>query len=126
MALRRNAVEELRHSVIKVVRTSAAEVDRRQTRRQGIDLPAHLSVAGYGEHAARVVDLSEGGARVRGAPELSPGTRGTLRLDGVAVPLPCVVRGAEGDVLHLAFELDEAAAAALRATIERLTLRQAA
>jgi methyl-accepting chemotaxis protein len=121
-----HAVEELRHSVIEVVRTSTAEVDRRQTGRQKVDLAAHFSVAGRGERVARVVDLSEGGARIRGAPDLSPGARGTLRLDGVAVPLPCVVRGTEGDVLHLAFELDEAAAAALRPLLERLALRQAA
>jgi hypothetical protein len=36
------------------------------------------------------------------------------------------VRAAEGDELHLAFELDEAAAAAFRTVLERLTLREAA
>ena len=66
-----HAVEELRHSVIEVVRTSTAEVDRRQTGRQKVDLAAHFSVAGHGERVARVVDLSEGGARIRGAPDLS-------------------------------------------------------
>jgi methyl-accepting chemotaxis protein len=121
-----HAVDELRHSVIEVVRTSTAEVDRRQTRRQSVDLVAHLSVAGHGEHRVRVLDLSERGARVRGTPDLPAGARGLLRLDGVAVPLPCVVRTAEGEELHLAFELDEAAAAALRPVLERPKLRRAA
>jgi hypothetical protein len=49
-----------------------------------------------------------------------------LRLDGAAVPLPCIVRGAEGDVLHLAFAPDEAAAAALGEVLKRPTFRQAA
>jgi hypothetical protein len=78
------------------------------------------------EHLARVVDLSEGGASVRGAPDLPAGARGVLRLDGAAVPLPCVVREAEGGALHLAFAPDEAAAAALRPLLQRLSLRQAA
>ena len=120
-----HAVDELRHSVIEVVRTSTAEVDRRQTGRRSVDLAAHLSVDGE-EHLARVVDLSEGGASVRDAPDLPVGARGVLRLDGVVVPLPCIVRGAEGGALHLAIEPDEAAAAALRLTLERLSLRQAA
>jgi methyl-accepting chemotaxis protein len=121
-----HAVDELRHSVIEVVRTSTAEVDRRQTGRRKVDLAAHLSVDGHGEVLARVVDLSAGGARVCGAPDLSAGARGVLRLDGVAVPLPCIVREAEGGVLRLAFDLDEAAAAALRPVLGRLSFRQAA
>ncbi len=35
-----NAVEELRHSVIKVVRMSTAEVERRQLQRHQVDLAA--------------------------------------------------------------------------------------
>ena len=81
---------------------------------------------GHGGHEARVVELSEGGARVRSALDLPVGARGALRLDGVAVLLPCTVRGAEDDVLHLAFAPDEAAAAALREVLKRPTVREAA
>ena len=51
---------------------------------------------------------------------------GSLRIDGVAVPLPCVVRAVDGDGLHVAFELDEVAARALRAVLSRLEVRGAA
>jgi methyl-accepting chemotaxis protein len=120
------AVEELRHSVIRVVRTSTAIVDRRNSGRHKFDIAARLSVAGHGEHMVRTIDLTAGGACLRGAPDLPAGARGMLQLDGVAATLPCVVRAAEGDELHLAFELDEAAAAAFRTVLERLTLREAA
>ena len=41
-----DAVEELRHSVIRVVRTSTAEVDRRNHEDRAVDLACRLSVAG--------------------------------------------------------------------------------
>ena len=120
------AVEELRHSVIKVVRTSTAEVDRRQTRRYPVDIAGGLSIVDQGQYQVRASDLAEGGARVSGAPAMPAGSRGALRLDGVSAPLPCVVRSADDDALHLVFELDDAAAAALRPVLDRLELRRAA
>jgi methyl-accepting chemotaxis protein len=120
------AVEELRHSVIRVVRSSTSDVDRRQTPRHRVDLAARLGVAGHGELPARVVDISEGGAYTSGGPELPVGTRGVLRIDGVAVPLPCVARATDSNGMHLAFALDDAGRAAVRQMLERLGQRRAA
>jgi methyl-accepting chemotaxis protein len=115
------AVIELRHSVIRVVRTSTAEVNRRQSPQYEVDLSARLSVAGHGDYSVRISDLSEGGASIRGGPELSIGTVCVLRLEGVAIPLPCAVRGiGDGGEMHLAFELTAEAAAVLLFTVERL------
>jgi methyl-accepting chemotaxis protein len=119
------AVSDLRHSVIRVVRTSTAEVDRRGIARYSADLPCRLSAAGK-DHAARVIDLSERGAAVRGAPSMAPGARAVLRVDAIGLPLPCVVRGSDDDTLHVTFELDEAGAAKVRAVVERLGQRRAA
>ena len=103
------AVEELRHSVIEVVRTSTAEVDRRQIQALcgGSGGPAYRRRR---RRAGRQVsDLSEGGACC--AARRSAGrARGTLRIDGVAAPLPCVVRAVDDDRLHLAFAQTAAAA----------------
>ena len=118
------AVEELRHSVIQVVRTSTAAVDRRQGQRYAADLPGRLAIAGQGEHAVQVSDLSEGGACVHGGPETPVGAQGALRIDGVAVALPCVVRAADSNGLHMEFGPD--AAAALLPLLERLQTRAAA
>jgi hypothetical protein len=119
-------VEELRHSVIRTVRTSTTDVDRRQTPRRAVDLAARLGVAGQGEHVVRISDLSEGGAQVRNAPVLPVGTRGTLHIDGLNVALPWVARATVGADLHLAFAADNAGRAALRSLLERLARRAAA
>ncbi len=126
MAALSGAVEDLRRSVIKVVRTSTADVERRQFQRYAVDLAGELSVAGGTGCRVRLSDLSEGGAHLRGAPEGGAGTQATLRIDGVSGPLPCVVRAVEGDEAHVAFQLDEVAAAALRAVLSRLEARPAA
>lgn len=121
-----HAVEELRHSVIKVVRTSTADMERRQFQRYAVDLPAALSITGQEESRVQVVDLSEGGGCLRGAADLPPGARGELRLDCLAVPLGFVVRAADSGVMHVAFELDAIAASGLKTLFDRQEVRQAA
>ena len=64
-------VEELRHVVVRVVRTSTTEVDRRQTPREQVDLPCRLIVGG-GSHAAPGHRSSLGGAAVHGGPGFGP------------------------------------------------------
>jgi methyl-accepting chemotaxis protein len=120
-----SAVGELRHSVIRVVRTSTAEVDRRLDAREVVDIACRVSIGGE-SFTGSIVNLSEHGALVRGGPAASIGTTGTLTMDGGAFTAPFSVRAAEDDALHLAFALDEAAIARLRGLIERLTRRRAA
>jgi methyl-accepting chemotaxis protein len=120
------AIGELRHSVIHVVRTSTTQVDRRKTDRYKIDLVCRLNIPGQAAYPARVSDISEGGASVRGGPSPPLGTRATLHIDGVSVGLPCTVRGSEDDLLRLSFELDEATTAKFRPFVERLAQGRAA
>jgi len=120
-----DAMGELRHSVIRVVRTSTAEVDRRGNPRRTIDLACRLMIGGQ-NYTAQVVDLSETGARVHGAPESQPGLRGTLALGGVDYSLPFIVRRSEHGALGLEFALDNATAAAFSETLGRLSQRRAA
>ena len=119
------AVGELRHSVIRVVRTSTTEVDRRAAGRHEVNLPCRLTVGGQ-THNARVGDLSEGGAHLRDGPSLQSGTRGMLSIEGVGFPLACNVRSSEGGSLHVAFDLDAATAASFRGVPERLVQPRAA
>jgi len=120
------AVAELRHAIIRVVRTSTSDVDRRQAPRCPVDLACRVSVAG-GTHAARVADLSATGAHLRDAPVLDPGARGTMSMDGVAGPVPFIVRNVDDQgALHVAFEVNEAVQQALAALLDRLQQRRAA
>ena len=114
------AVEELRHSVIRVVRTSTTEVDRRHDRRFPENLACRISIAGRSS-TAHVADLSEHGAFVLDGPSAPTGTRGTLTLDSVGFALPFIVRSVDANGSHLAFELDEATAAKFRPMPERLS-----
>jgi methyl-accepting chemotaxis protein len=119
------AVDELRIAVVRVVRTSTQEVDRRSTVRYTMEWPARLLVDGQG-HDVQVVDLSEGGARILGGPAVSVGARGTVALEGGVSPLPFRVIGGEGASLHLQFTLDANAATEFRGVPERLSGRDAA
>jgi methyl-accepting chemotaxis protein len=120
------AVDELRHSVIRVVRTSTVEIDRRQARRYQVNLPCRLEIAGGGDHAARAADLSDSGAMIEAAPQMQAGDRGVLRLDGFSSALPFTVRNADGGIARVVFALDEATAASFHAMLDRLGQRLAA
>jgi methyl-accepting chemotaxis protein len=118
-------VNELQHAVIRVVRTATTDVDRRQAVRHSADLACRLTVAGRGTHTARIIDLSETGAAVRGGPALPTGTRGTLDADGIGLKLAFIVRVTEDDTLHLTFELDAATTASLTQALEHPPRRAA-
>jgi methyl-accepting chemotaxis protein len=120
------AVGDLRHSVIRVVRTSTTEVDRRRVVRHQVDLPCRLSVPGQAVSSAHVIDISEGGASLRGGPSLPLDTRGALHLDGVGFALPFNVRSREGSTLRVKFELDEATVMKFRPVVEKLADTRAA
>jgi methyl-accepting chemotaxis protein len=118
-------VDDMKKSVVRAMRTSMREVDRRVTKRLAMELPCKLIIAGQ-THTARLVDLSEGGARLVGGPTLQTGTRGMLRLDGFPNPLGFSVIGTDGDALRLGFALDEATATAFHGVPERLAQQHAA
>jgi methyl-accepting chemotaxis protein len=120
------AMDELRHTVIRVVRTSTAAVNRRQHARYPTNLGGLVSVAGGGRHSVRIADLSEGGAALRGDATLPAGTCGTLAMDGVAMKLPFIVRSSDTKTMHLAFDLDAANAARLAEMLARLEVQPAA
>jgi methyl-accepting chemotaxis protein len=118
------AVADLRHAVIRVVRTSTTEVDRRLATRHPIDRPCRISAAGA-THDARLADLSVSGANVDGGPALPEGSGGSLILDGIS--LPFVVRTVDHrGSLHVQFDDSEAVRLAVTGLLERLQQRRVA
>ncbi|MEJ0019094.1 MAG: cache domain-containing protein [Acetobacteraceae bacterium] len=122
-----SAVIDLRHSVIRIVRTSTAEVDRRRHSRHAVDLPCRVAIGSAEASPAQLVDISLGGAAIHNAPAAQQGMRGTLDAGAIGFPLRFTVRtvDARGDT-HVIFELDEATTGRLAPVIEKLARKSAA
>jgi methyl-accepting chemotaxis protein len=120
------AVGDLRRAVVRAVRTSTVEVDRRGSPRIAMNLACRIRDGARAEQAARVIDLSEGGASIAEGPPLATGMSGSLMLDAVGVPLPFTVVRAEAGRLHIAFRLDATAAGRLRSLLDGHGSRSAA
>jgi len=87
-----------RQRLILSVRTSVAEAERRTHHRRPVDEACELIVGGVPQ-AARLVDISEQGARVRAGASLAVGTGAELRLGRFGIAVGCKVvfdRGQEG------------------------------
>ncbi|HRJ60091.1 MAG TPA: methyl-accepting chemotaxis protein [Azospirillaceae bacterium] len=111
-----HAVDSLRESLVRIVRTSTADVDRRRKPRYRVDRACRVNGV-----SAKLMNLSEGGATVDDGPELAAGSAGTLNIDGVPMPLAFTVRSMEQGRLHLKFNLTDADAARYREAFSALT-----
>jgi methyl-accepting chemotaxis protein len=113
------AVFDLKGAVIRMVRTSSAEVNRRAEPRIEVDMVCRVMTGNRDMQAGRLIDISGGGAFIAGTAAMRAGERGTLELAGVNCPLPFIVRSAETRGLHVAFDLTEQAIAALTPFVAR-------
>jgi hypothetical protein len=120
------AVEDLRRAVVRAVRTSTTEADRRGSPRTPVDLPCRVQLGGGPEQTARLVDLSEGGACIADAPPMAEGTTGRLLLDAMGAPLPFTVRQVEHGLHHVSLRLDTVQAGRLAAMLGRVEGRRVA
>ncbi len=95
--------QTLRADLVRIIRGSTPDVDRRRQPRYAVDLPCRFDMGG-GSSDGRLLNLSEGGAMVAGGPELAPGGRGTLTVDGLGLRLPFRVLDRCSGGVHLAFD----------------------
>jgi methyl-accepting chemotaxis protein len=75
-------IAELRRVMVRIVRTSSDEVNRRDDERISLDAPAVLLVNGR-DLQGTCIDLSRGGARVRSSQPVTANTDIILRLPGL-------------------------------------------
>lgn len=92
-------IEDLRAALVRVVRTSTAEADRRMFTRHEVSLRGRL---GSGASVS-LVDLSAAGAKLTGAAALTPGQSDTLTIDGYFAPIRFVARSIADGYAHVAF-----------------------
>ncbi len=97
-------IQGLRETLVRVVRTSTADADRRSHPRYRIDAKFEATNAAGQRIQAKLADASERGACLETSQAMKLGERGTLRFDGVGAALQFFVRDVEPARLHVEFE----------------------
>ncbi len=95
-----DSVGALRSILVKVVRSSSEETDRRASPRYRVDIPAVIESAGR-KVKSRIVDLSEGGARITCVPCPELNSVGNIAIEGLSQPVSFVVRGGSKETASL-------------------------
>ena len=75
------AVQALRHTVIRVVRTSTEDVDRRAHARIIVNLGGQLTLPGRPPVSVQIADISPGGAMLLSCPRAQAGTAARLSIE---------------------------------------------
>jgi methyl-accepting chemotaxis protein len=104
-------VDALRGILVRVVRTSTEDANRRQFPRYAVNIGIEATDQSGKRLDAKLLDLSQGGANLAADGAPGPGGRGSLRLEGFGRRLPFRVKEVEGGRVHVEFALsaDEAA-----------------
>ncbi len=113
------SIDALQSVLVRTVRTATQDVDRRMFARYPVERPCRVAGPG-GEIAARLSDLSEGGACIVGIPIMPPGSHGVVGIDGFAARVNFTVLQAREDRMHVRFDLDGATGAAFLRDFRRL------
>ena len=98
-------LSSLRAVLVRVVRTTTEDADRRRWPRFKSDLPIQVNYHGRIQSNATLADISEGGAWIRGVPELDIGETGFMTLQGFDQNLPFTVRSQSPEAIHVEFDL---------------------
>ena len=96
------SIEELRRVPIRVVRTSTAEANRRRMVRYRVDEPCTVEF-GSDRRAAKLEDLSEGGAMITGVTDMPAGTLGVLIVEKRGIRIEFTALGTDQGSLHVSF-----------------------
>jgi methyl-accepting chemotaxis protein len=96
-------IEGLRGILVRVVRTSTEDANRRQFPRYALKLGVEASDPAGKAFEATLIDVSEGGANLRTSAPLRPDERGDLRLAGYARRMAFRVKAIEAGNAHVEF-----------------------
>ncbi len=106
------SIDRLREVLVRVVRTSTKEVDRRNKDRYRLDCQAEL-ICDSQRYEITLENLSEGGALMSGkVPGAEAGKTVELSVKGLKTRLSGTIQAVRGTNLHLKFALSPAAEAA--------------
>jgi hypothetical protein len=97
------SIRELKQYMVKLVRTSSEDTNRRKHPRFNIVRPLTWTDAN-GKQSGKLENLSIEGALIKLEGD-APAMRGILRIDGFPTDIQCVVAGDNGGKVSLKFEL---------------------
>jgi methyl-accepting chemotaxis protein len=100
-------ISGLREILVRVVRSSTADANRRMSVRHTISVRGEIFDRGGQRHKGELLNISETGARIRCNPEMQPGETGSLKVEGFGSALPFIVRAKKADSLHVELLLSE-------------------
>jgi len=112
------SIERLRTVLVRVVRTSTSDADRRGDPRFAVEAPCAVALGGR-EQGAVTGNLSRGGAMLRGV--AAAGATGTLVLADAGVRLGFTVVQRDGEATHVRFDERDRDQPAFAIAFERLT-----
>ena len=114
-----DSIANLKATLVKVVRTSTPDVNRRQYPRIEVSRPGRVATDS-GDDEVTVRDISEGGALLVNGPDLTVGTRGRLRIVPMPNEAPFRVLAADANCVHVKFDIGESEEAPFLADIRSM------
>ncbi len=111
----------LREILVRVVRGSTADANRRASPRHAVSVPGEIFDRAGKSREGELLDISETGAHIRCHPEMQQGETGTLKVQGFSTALPFIVRGRRDASLHVELQLSEPLSTAYRRWMEERT-----
>ncbi len=114
------SIDELRRVLVRVVRTSTTDADRRRSPRYRVNEACSVTVYGNMQ-SCTLIDLSSGGAMLSGISGLGGGDSGTLRLDRFGLSIAFEVRAIDKSSIHVRFDDSDAAQPRFRDVFGQLT-----
>jgi uncharacterized protein YoxC len=98
-----SSIRELKQYMVKLVRTSSEDTNRRKSPRYAISRPLTWA-DGNGKQSGKLENLSAEGALIHLEGD-APSSRGVLRIDGFPTDIPCAVIAENGGKVSLKFEM---------------------
>jgi methyl-accepting chemotaxis protein len=99
-------IGNLRSTLVRVVRTSSEDADRREFPRFRVDMPATILNARNVRSTCTLLDVSEVGARISSVSGFNVDDSGSLQIEGVGAAIPFVVRDLADGKLQLMVRAD--------------------
>jgi hypothetical protein len=99
-------VAALRSILVRVVRTVSTDTDRRGSPRLRVDMPVVVTNSRGSQTTSRLIDVSEGGARIASVSDLNLRDTCTLQIEGLRGSIPFIVRDRSDDQILLGLTAD--------------------